>query len=140
MPTIESKIKNDSKEFAANDAVNRQLAADLRQVREKISAGGNKRSRERHLARGKLLPRDRIRSVVDRGAPFLEIGQLAAYGLYDDEVPAAGIVTGIGAATSTRAVYPIASRERTRARPRVELVGRPTDPEEACAPSSSIAG
>ena len=96
MPTIKSKIKNDSKEFAANDAANRQLAADLKQVCETVSAGGSKRSRERHLARGKLLPRDRIRSVVDRGAPFLEVGQLAAYGLYDDEVPAAGIVAGIG--------------------------------------------
>jgi len=96
MPTIDSKIKRDSEEFAANDAANRELAADLKKVSEKISAGGSKRSRDRHLARGKLLPRDRIRSVVDRGAPFLEIGQLAAYGLYDDDVPSAGIVTGIG--------------------------------------------
>jgi 3-methylcrotonyl-CoA carboxylase beta subunit len=96
MPTIESKIKSDSKEFAANESANRQLAADLKDVCEKVSVGGSKRSRDRHLARGKLLPRDRIRSVVDRGVPFLELGQLAAYGLYDDEVPSAGIVTGIG--------------------------------------------
>jgi len=96
MPTIESKIKRDSKEFVANDAANRKLAEELKQVCEKVSVGGSKRARDRHLARGKLLPRDRIRSVVDRGAPFLEIGQLAAYGLYDDEVPSAGIVTGIG--------------------------------------------
>ena len=96
MPTIESKVKTDSKEFQANDKANRQLAQDLKDVREKVSAGGSKRSRDRHLARGKLLPRDRIRSVVDRGAPFLEIGQLAAFGLYDDEVPSAGVVTGIG--------------------------------------------
>jgi len=96
MPAIESKIKSDSREFAANESANRQLAADLKQVCDKISAGGSKRSRDRHLSRGKLLPRDRIRTVVDRGAPFLEIGQMAAYGLYDDEVPAAGIITGIG--------------------------------------------
>jgi 3-methylcrotonyl-CoA carboxylase beta subunit len=96
MPALISKIKNDSKEFAANESANRQLAADLKEVCEKISEGGNQRSRDRHLSRGKLLPRDRIRSVVDRGAPFLEVGQMAAYGLYDDEVPSAGIITGIG--------------------------------------------
>jgi 3-methylcrotonyl-CoA carboxylase beta subunit len=96
MPQIETKIKTDSKDFAANEAANRELVKDLKAVCEKVAEGGSKRSRERHLSRGKLLPRDRIRSVVDRGAPFLEIGQLAAYGLYKDEVPSAGIVTGIG--------------------------------------------
>ena len=96
MPAIESKIKSDSKEFAANETANRKLAADLKEVSAKISEGGSKRSRDRHLSRGKLLPRDRIRSVVDRGAPFLEIGQMAAYGLYEDEVPSAGIITGVG--------------------------------------------
>ncbi len=96
MPALISKIKSDSKEFAANESANRQLAADLKAVCKKISAGGSKRSRDRHLSRGKLLPRDRIRSVVDRGAPFLEVGQMAAHGLYDDEVPCAGIITGIG--------------------------------------------
>ncbi len=96
MPTIETRIKPDSKEFAQNDKANRKLADDLKVVVEAVSAGGSARSRERHLKRGKLLPRDRIRTLVDRGAPFLEIGQLAAHGLYDDEVPAAGIITGIG--------------------------------------------
>ncbi len=96
MPALTSKIKTDSKDFAANEAANRKLAEDLKAVREKVAEGGSKRARERHLSRGKLLARDRIRSVVDRGAPFLEIGQLAAYGLYDDEVPSAGIVAGIG--------------------------------------------
>ena len=96
MPALTSKIKTDSKEFAANEASNRKLAEDLRAVCEKVAQGGSKRARDRHLSRGKLLPRDRIRKVVDGGAPFLEIGQLAAYGLYDDEVPSAGIVTGIG--------------------------------------------
>ena len=96
MLALESKIKTDSKEFAANESANRKLAEDLKTVCDKVATGGSKRSRERHLSRGKLLPRDRIRSVVDRGAPFLEIAQLAAHGLYDDEVPSAGIVTGIG--------------------------------------------
>ncbi len=96
MPVINSKIKPDSKAFTENDAANRKLAKALKDVALKISAGGSERSRNKHVARGKLLPRDRIRSLVDRGSPFLELGQLAAYGLYDDEVPSAGIITGIG--------------------------------------------
>ena len=96
MPTIKSRIKTDSGDFAKNDAANRKLADELRELVEKISLGGSERAREKHLSRGKLLPRDRIRSVVDRGAPFLEIGQLAAHGIYEDDVPAAGIIAGIG--------------------------------------------
>jgi 3-methylcrotonyl-CoA carboxylase beta subunit len=96
MAKIKTRIKADSKEFAKNDAANRKMADELKQVLETISNGGSERARKKHLARGKLLPRDRVRSVVDRGAPFLEVGQLAAYGLYDDEVPSAGIIAGIG--------------------------------------------
>ncbi len=96
MPILKSKIDTSSKEFAQNDKANRKLADDLRAALAEVALGGSERAREKHLARGKLLPRDRVRSLVDRGAPFLEIGQLAAYGLYDDEVPAAGIITGIG--------------------------------------------
>ena len=96
MPALQSKSRTDSKEFEKNARANRKLAADLRKVQQKISQGGSERARKKHLARGKLLPRDRIRTVVDRGAPFLELGQLAAYGLYDDAVPCAGIVAGIG--------------------------------------------
>ncbi|MDH4071812.1 MAG: methylcrotonoyl-CoA carboxylase, partial [Gammaproteobacteria bacterium] len=88
MPRIQTKIKADSKEFAENDKANRKLAEELKAVLAGVAVGGSERAREKHLSRGKLLPRDRIRSVVDRGSPFLEIGQLAAYGLYDDEVPA----------------------------------------------------
>ena len=104
MPILQSKIDTNSQEFAKNDKANRQLAASLRDVVTEVSKGGSERAREKHLARGKLLPRDRIRSLVDRGAPFLEIGQLAAYGLYDDEVPAAGIIAGIGQVCDTDCV------------------------------------
>jgi 3-methylcrotonyl-CoA carboxylase beta subunit len=104
MPIIDTRIKPDSKEFAQNDKANRKLAEDLHAVIAKVAEGGSERSRERHLSRGKLLPRDRIRTLVDRGAPFLEIGQLAAHGLYDDEVPAAGIVAGIGQVSDTDCV------------------------------------
>ena len=96
MPKIETKIKLDSKDFKSNDKANRKLADELRQLHARIAEGGSERARKKHLARGKLLPRDRVRSVVDRGAPFLEIGQLAAYGMYDNEVPSAGVIAGIG--------------------------------------------
>ena len=104
MPIIESKIDTNSPEFAKNDKANRELAAALREVHAQVAEGGSERAREKHLARGKLLPRDRVRSLVDRGAPFLEIGQLAAYGLYDDEVPAAGMIAGIGQVSDTDCV------------------------------------
>jgi 3-methylcrotonyl-CoA carboxylase beta subunit len=104
MPTIKSKVKVDSKDFKENDAANRKLADELKVVLAGISAGGSERARKKHLERGKLLPRDRIRSLVDRGAPFLEIGQLAAWGQYDDEVPSAGIITGIGQVSDTDCV------------------------------------
>ena len=96
MPILETKVKTDSTDFARNDKANRKLASELKDVLAKVSEGGSERARQKHLARGKLLPRDRIRSLVDRGAPFLEIGQLAAYGHYDDEVPSSGIIAGIG--------------------------------------------
>ena len=96
MPRIISKAKIDSKDFEANATANRKLAEELRNVVAKVSLGGSESARQRHIGRGKLLPRDRVRKLVDRGAPFLEIGQLAAYGLYDNAVPAAGIIAGIG--------------------------------------------
>ena len=76
------------------------LVADLRSQIDRIAAGGPPHARQRHLARGKLLVRDRVRALVDPGSPFLELSQLAAFGMYGDsdsaEIPAAGIVTGIG--------------------------------------------
>jgi 3-methylcrotonyl-CoA carboxylase beta subunit len=96
MPVIKTKAKLGSKDFERNAETNRKLAGDLQQVLAGVASGGNERSRERHLARGKLLPRDRIRALADPGSPFLEVGQLAAYGLYDNEVPAAGIIAGVG--------------------------------------------
>ncbi len=65
-------------------------------VAAKISEGGGEASRQRHLSRGKLLPRDRVRALIDPASPFLEVGQLAAHGMYGGEVPSAGIITGIG--------------------------------------------
>ena len=84
----------------ASPAANRDAHLDLvGQLRAKLAAaalGGPERARERHVARGKLLPRDRVDGLLDPGSPFLEVAPLAADGMYDDECPAAGIITGIG--------------------------------------------
>ncbi|MCH8059775.1 MAG: methylcrotonoyl-CoA carboxylase, partial [Proteobacteria bacterium] len=101
MPIIETKVDRESEEFANNKAANEVLAQALRDVQEEVLKGGPERSRERHLARGKLLPRDRIKVLIDDDSPFLELSQLAAMGVYDDDVPAAGIITGIGRVNDT---------------------------------------
>jgi 3-methylcrotonyl-CoA carboxylase beta subunit len=80
----------------------RGLVADLRETAERVRLGGGQVTRERHLARGKLLPRDRIRALIDPVSPLLEVGQLAAHGLYGGEVHSAGIVTGIGRVAAQR--------------------------------------
>jgi 3-methylcrotonyl-CoA carboxylase beta subunit len=85
-----------SAEFLSNRACNEALVADLQARVAAASRGGGDKAREKHLARGKLLVRDRIRELLDPGSPFLELSPLAAYGLYDDEISSAGILTGIG--------------------------------------------
>jgi len=95
-PVLPTSLNLDSPEAQARAAHNRALVAELRERVAKAALGGDERSRERHLSRGKLLPRERVERLLDPGSPFLEIGQLAANGLYGDEVPAAGIITGIG--------------------------------------------
>ena len=96
MPRIETKIDRESEEFASNKLANESLAQALRELSEVVRTGGSARSRERHLSRGKLLPRDRIDNLTDDGSPFLEVAQFAAHEVYDDDVPSAGIVAGIG--------------------------------------------
>jgi 3-methylcrotonyl-CoA carboxylase beta subunit len=96
LPTIQSKLNTRTDEFRANMDHNRGLSADLRANLEEISLGGPERSRERHLSRGKLLPRDRVQTLIDPGSPFLEFSAFAAHGMYEGEVPAAGLITGIG--------------------------------------------
>ncbi|WP_414899898.1 carboxyl transferase domain-containing protein [Sphingomonas flavalba] len=82
--------------FAANAAHNRALAEELRTRVAAAALGGSEKHRARHVERGKLLPRDRVHRLLDPGAPFLEIGQLAANGLYDDTAPGAGLIAGVG--------------------------------------------
>jgi len=96
MSKIRSRLNPRSAEFEANAAHMREIVGDLESVVGKIAEGGGERARERHLSRGKLLPRDRVNALLDPGTPFLELSQLAGYEMYDDEVPAGSVITGIG--------------------------------------------
>ncbi|EKE84886.1 carboxyl transferase domain-containing protein [Idiomarina xiamenensis] len=96
MTVLSSKVNVKDSNFQQNDAAMRDLLKDLREKVAQISQGGGPKYQERHLARGKLLPRERINKLIDAGSPFLEIGQFAAWECYDDYVPAAGVVAGIG--------------------------------------------
>jgi 3-methylcrotonyl-CoA carboxylase beta subunit len=93
---IASAVDRSSAEFRANAEAMRALVEDLQQRRAEAALGGPPRARERHVARGKLLPRDRVMTLLDPGAPFLELSALAAGGMYDDAIHGAGIITGIG--------------------------------------------
>jgi hypothetical protein len=96
MTLLKSAIQTRSEAFGRNQAAHEALAAALRAEVAAIEQGGGAAARDRHLARGKLLPRERVRNLLDTGSPFLELSQLAAHGMYGGEVPAAGIITGIG--------------------------------------------
>jgi 3-methylcrotonyl-CoA carboxylase beta subunit len=93
---LRSAANPGSEEFRANAEANQALVEDLRAQLRRVAAGGGERARDRHTGRGKLLPRARVDRLLDPGAPFLELSALAAHGLYDDEAPGAGIITGIG--------------------------------------------
>jgi 3-methylcrotonyl-CoA carboxylase beta subunit len=96
MSAIRSQIQTRSAEFRTNAERMRALVTDLRDKVATVSAGGDERAREKHLARGKMLPRERVRTLLDAGSPFLEIGQLAAWGMYSNDVHSASIICGIG--------------------------------------------
>ena len=96
MSVIASAISTRSEAFRANAEAMQALVDDLQEKVQRVKQGGGEKARERHAGRGKLLPRERVRRLLDPGSPFLELSQLAAYGMYDDEVPAAGLITGIG--------------------------------------------
>jgi len=96
MPRLATAADPKSDAFARNAEVNLALAAELRRRVAEAALGGPEAARTRHAGRGKLLPRERVERLTDIGSPFLEIGQLAANGLYDGEAPGAGIIAGIG--------------------------------------------
>jgi 3-methylcrotonyl-CoA carboxylase beta subunit len=96
MPVLKTALDTRSEVFRANAAAVRAQVDDLAARIAQIRKGGGEAARERHIARGKLLPRDRVRTLLDPGAPFLEFSQLAAFDMYGGDIPAAGIITGIG--------------------------------------------
>ncbi|MGA8705599.1 MAG: carboxyl transferase domain-containing protein [Steroidobacteraceae bacterium] len=96
MATLSSAVNTRNPEFLANREAMQVLVSDLRARVAQVAQGGGAAARARHVARGKLLPRQRIELLLDAGTPFLELSQLAATGLYGDEAPAAGLITGIG--------------------------------------------
>ncbi len=96
MPVLETRVDPGSAEFQANREHNLALVRTLRQRLALVKRGGGEEAVKRHRERGKLLARERIDRLVDPGTPFLELSPLAAWGMYDDEAPSAGIITGIG--------------------------------------------
>ena len=101
MAIIESKLNARSEDFRLNAEAMQRVVDDLKQKIAKIAEGGGPEARQKHLNRGKLLPRDRVQMLLDPGTPFLEFSQLAAYGMYQekngqDAAPSAGVITGIG--------------------------------------------
>jgi len=96
MKRIKSNIKTTDAAFQENDKLNRKRAADLAELLGRIRLGGSEKSRQRQLSQDKMLVRDRIDNLLDPGSPFLELSSLAAHEVYPDDVPAAGLITGVG--------------------------------------------
>jgi 3-methylcrotonyl-CoA carboxylase beta subunit len=128
MSVFTSTVDTRSDAFHANCKTMRMLVDDLRLKVDTIRQGGSESAREKHLSRGKLLVRDRVRTLIDPGSPFLEFSQLAAYGMYGESIPSAGIITGIGRVSGRECVvvandatvkggtyYPITVKKHLRA-------------------------
>ena len=128
MDTLKSNINTGSKEFLENSKVMESLVSDLKKKIAFSQMGGGKEAIERHISRGKLLPRERINYLIDPGSPFLEFSSLAAYGHYNDEAPGSGLITGIGRVSGRECVlivndatvkggtyYPITVKKQLRA-------------------------
>ncbi len=96
MTVIATAVDTRAEAFRRNDTAMRELVAELRDKVAEIKQGGGAAVRERHLKRGKMLPRDRVDALIDVGTPFLELSQLAAYGMYQDNIAGSGIINGIG--------------------------------------------
>ncbi|WP_259779327.1 carboxyl transferase domain-containing protein [Aestuariispira ectoiniformans] len=96
MTKIHSKLDTRSAEFAENSEAMKAVVDDLAAKVGEIKQGGGEKARDKHLSRGKLLPRDRVRNLLDPGSPFLELSQMAAYDMYDANIAAGGIITGVG--------------------------------------------
>ena len=107
MAVIQSKINRNSDEFADNSTTMLAQVDELKATLEKVYEGGGIEACERHINRGKLLPRQRLEALLDPGSPFLELSALAAHEVYNENVPAAGIITGIGCISGQECVVVI---------------------------------
>lgn len=138
MTVIDTQLKANDKIFKQNDKVMREMAATLKNRLATVQRGGGEKARERHCAHGKLLPRDRIELLLDPGSDFLELSPLAGLELYEDEIPAAGIITGVGqvngidcmlivndATVKGGTYYPITVKKHLRAQKIAEQNGLP---------------
>jgi len=96
MPPLSTSISAASETFRANAERMRALVADIADKAKVVEQGGPAEARQRHVERGKLLPRQRLAQLLDTGAPFLEIGQFAAWGMYSRDIASAGLIAGIG--------------------------------------------
>src|SRR5262249_45477613 len=96
MPTLETSVDVRSDAARTNRAAMEAAVGDLNAQLARAALGGTEKARERHVSRGKLLPRERVERLLDPGTPFLELSALAAHGMYDDQAPGAGIITGVG--------------------------------------------
>jgi acetyl-CoA carboxylase carboxyltransferase component len=128
MERIESRVSPNSPDFQRNREVMEAQVVELRAAIDRVREGGPENARRRHVERGKLLVRDRVKRLIDPQSPFVELSTLAAWGMYDDEAPGAGIVTGIGRIQGREAVivandatvkggtyYPITVKKHLRA-------------------------
>ncbi|RUZ83616.1 methylcrotonoyl-CoA carboxylase, partial [Mesorhizobium sp. M7A.F.Ca.CA.001.14.1.1] len=101
MATLQTQISPSSETFRANAERMRALVADIAEKAATVELGGSEEARERHVSRGKLLPRERLAQLLDVGSPFLEIGQFAAWSMYGEEISSAGMIAGIGRVEGT---------------------------------------
>src|SRR5580704_4004416 len=128
MPILASKLDPKSTEFRRSAEAMEAMVCDLRKKVLELASGGGEEARRKHLSRGKLLPRDRVNRLIDPGTPFLELSQLAAYSMYDNAAPGAGLITGIGRVSGQECVivcndatvkggtyYPITVKKHLRA-------------------------
>src|SRR6218665_615023 len=96
MTILDTRLNIRSADFLANAAAMRTLVDGLRAQLDKAAQGGGAAARAKHVARGKLVPRERVQMLLDPGTPFLELAPLAALDMYDNDAPGAGLITGIG--------------------------------------------
>src|SRR5213594_918193 len=104
MTILSSQVDTRSDTFKRSAEAMRALVADLKGRTEKVRLGGGEEARKRHVARGKLLPRERVRALLDPGSPFLELSPLAALDMYDNEAPGSGVITGVGRVSGVECV------------------------------------